>query len=215
MSIEFVSGNIEYLSSDSSFDPPASGTCSLWIYWTGALGRPMGFHDAFELRTGAGLIYNEFYKGGSGAPSTAVSGTTLYHLVFTWAFSAPNVTQEIYKNGALVTGPTVSTGTDPGSGTLEVGRSRGLNPISAIISDLRFYDRVLPLAEVQTIYAGRGVDPILDGLIHRFLFDEAAPGVALSGAGAILNEVDGGFTMTPTNTPTAAESPLAQIRRAG
>jgi hypothetical protein len=55
---------------------------------------------------------------------------------------------------------------------------------TGLIDDVRWYNRALSLAEIQTIHGGRGVDGIVDGLVNRMPLKELAPGAA-PGAGAV------------------------------
>lgn len=55
---------------------------------------------------------------------------------------------------------------------------------TGLIDDVRWYDRALSAAEIQTIYGVRGVDGIVDTLVNRMQLKEQAPG-ATPGAGAV------------------------------
>lgn len=218
MSVQFAIASNEYFSSTASYSPPVAGSLSMWMNMLTVANndRPLGSQDAFELRTDVSAIYNELYWASGGALSYSITANVMYHWVFTWDYNAGtgNVTHEIYRDGVSVAGPRTSANTMTTTvGTLHIGASRSTPTgfVDAIMHDVRFYHRVITAAEVAEIYACRGTDQIFDDLAHRFLFNEVAPGANFSVNS--INEIAGGFNLTPTNTPIGAESILAQIRR--
>ena len=80
------------------------------------------------------------------------------------------------------------------------------------LDDLRVYDRSLGMSEIDTIIGARGRDGIVDGLQSRWLFNDAAPGVA-SGAG-LVRDRSGATHLTPTLSPLFIPSELTFRRRA-
>ncbi len=65
---------------------------------------------------------------------------------------------------------------------------------------------------MQTIYAARGSDGIVDGLVSRWLLNEGAPGTNPSGTN-IIDVGGGGNTMTAVGTTTYSGSRLSFRRR--
>jgi len=83
------------------------------------------------------------------------------------------------------------------------------------IDDCRIYNRGLSAAEIQTIYAARGADGIVDGLVGEWRLNEQSPGTVASGAGSVKDQSNEGNHGTPTNgTPEYRESELHFRRRA-
>lgn len=80
---------------------------------------------------------------------------------------------------------------DPGTGQFMDG----------IIEDFRLYDRVLTLAEIQSIVAARGVDGIVEGLVQRYLLNEGPPGGIASGAGSVKDVSAAQRNIDPTASP--------------
>jgi hypothetical protein len=80
------------------------------------------------------------------------------------------------------------------------GTGAGDQGMSGLIEDGRLYSRILGPAEIKTIYTGEGKDGIVDGLLHRYPFNDQGPGVALTTtmnvAGA--ERLVGGPVGTPT-----------------
>lgn len=81
------------------------------------------------------------------------------------------------------------------------------------MDDVRIYDRALSVAEIETIFAAKGVDGIVDGMVARWLMNEDAPGVVASGADLHKDLGKNGIDGTPNNSPTFAESILRSRRR--
>jgi hypothetical protein len=177
--------------------------------------RPSGFDDAFEIRTSTSNIYNELFKGGGGALNTPISTGVLYHLIFTWDYDGSDVVNKIYKDGVLAAGPSTYGGTDPGTGTFKIGASRATATgfVSAEMQDYRFYNRALADADAETLYAARGTDVVLDGLLYWWLMNQGAPGTVVSGAGVVIDEMGNLNCSVGGGTPDWIVSDLAEIRR--
>jgi len=162
------------LESVSNFTPTNQGSVSFWASFdnVGAtVQRPIGSANTFEIREVNGLIYNELLGSGGTSIST-ISANTLYHIVCTWNYSV-TVAWQIYINGSLDNSGS-NTYNDPGSDLLSIGARTGATSqrFIGILDDVRIYNRVLTAGEVQTIYASRGIDNIVNGRIHRWLLDE-------------------------------------------
>lgn len=82
-----------------------------------------------------------------------------------------------------------------------------------IMEDVRIYARVLTPEEIQTIFVARGVDGIVDELVHRFILNEGSPGSLATAVGQIK---DSGFeqrNIDPNVTPTYASGVLRFRRK--
>lgn len=80
------------------------------------------------------------------------------------------------------------------------------------LADVRVYTRALTAAEMQTIYASRGTDGIVDGLLHRWPLDELELGAAATGTGTIKDVGPGKIDGDPVGSPTYVDSPLRTRR---
>jgi hypothetical protein len=69
------------------------------------------------------------------------------------------------------------------------------------IEGYRLYDRRLSDAEIQSIYASRGTDGIVDGLVQSWMLNENSPGVSAVGAGTIKDLSGAGRNIDPVNLP--------------
>lgn len=65
--------------------------------------------------------------------------------------------------------------------------------------DLRAYNRFLSDVECDILFAQRGQDDILEGLVHRFPLDEGAPGTAIGTGANLVKDV-----VSPVLTQQAA-----------
>ena len=86
------------------------------------------------------------------------------------------------------------------------------DPLIGKLDDCRFYNRIISLAEVQTIYTCRGHDNITYGLTNRWIMNEKNDGETASGTGAV-KDIIGNNNMTPVNSPIYADSVLNFRRR--
>ena len=83
-----------------------------------------------------------------------------------------------------------------------------------LIADTRIYSRTLAPAEVQTLHACAGVDGIIDGLFCHHLFQDEAPGTAVT-SGDIIDvsgTQQGSLSLIGTGF-TYAEGPFRSRRR--
>lgn len=151
---------------------------------------------------------------GSRIPTNQVNDGSRHHIVLTWNSSTGTCTT--YQNGVLIN----SGGTATGDVGLTFSRiasveDTGGTPryLDAVLEDVRVYNRILTLAEVQKIYRSRGGDGIVNGLVHRWMLDEGYPGESLSGSGASKDIGSGQNNGTPTNAPQGAESGVGVRRR--
>lgn len=200
-----------------SFTPPTIGSVCFWATPDDVTSqqRILGFVDAWEIKIRATSKWsNDLFAQGAlilESTASAVVGQ-LTHVVMTWNFST-NLLQ-IFLDGALDASNS-NANDDPGSGTLLLAHRTGSpadEHYDGDLEDIRIYDRELSLAEVQTIFAVRGVDGIVDGLLHRWLLNEQAPGAGASGAG-VIKDLTGARNGTPNSIPDYSISNLRFRRK--
>ncbi len=161
----------------------------------------------------------------TGGTTTTLSGggilpTNVWiHTAFTYhSAGAGGAGWIAYRNGVAILTDAGKSGTIDVDPTLDVWI--GGNPpftdrqFDGIISDARLYDRALSAAEMQTVHAVRGRDGIVDGLLHRYLLNEGAPGVAAVGAGLNKDSGPGGIDGTPVASPPFATDELHFLNQA-
>jgi len=105
----------------------------------------------------------------------------------------------------------------PSTASLQIGFRPGApitGYLSAYVEDVRIYNRVLSANEVSTIYACKGVDGIVHGLLHRWLLDEGSEFAVASGTGAVKDSGPGQLNMIPNNSPLYSGSQL-KFKRVG
>ena len=118
----------------------------------------------------------------------------------------------LYVSGVEVANFVTAQGAQIASGAgWRIGSNVGGSRLfDGLIDDARLYDRGLSPAEIQTIYTTGGPDGIVDGLLFRLTFQEAAPGAT------VVTPVDigpVGYTLTPINAPVYAQSFVRGARR--
>lgn len=131
----------------------------------------------------------------------------------------PNDKIIIYLNGV----ESIDQAVTFGSNTYVKGTSTDVDWIAAdtggsslwadcILEDVRFYRRVLSLAEIQSIYHSMGSDNIVNGLVGRWLMNEKPDGTAASGANSIKDISGNGNHGTPQNSPVYRATPIKLIK---
>lgn len=97
--------------------------------------------------------------------------------------------QKLYINGveevSATPGPGAITDNGFGEQRLIIGDDPDQSPWAGIADDIRVYDRELSAAEIATIFATRGTDGIVKGLVGRWIMNEGAPGTTASGANTV------------------------------
>ena len=193
-----LSGNNEYLAGGTYNRSSTDHTVSYWLRLDNASGvsRPFGATGAWEARTNGstGVLISDYLQSGTLGQVTLTVGT-YHHVAFVQKVSVPQ-TRLAYLDGVLVN--TVGSPSFAGaqSGTLRIGYSPGGGTDQSwfgAIDDVRIYNRVLTANEIQTIYALRGQDGILDNLQHQWPLNEGAEGAAVGTA----VDVVAGFNLTP------------------
>jgi hypothetical protein len=130
-----------------------------------------------------------------------------------WAFIAmtyDGVNKRIYFNAVqdaieAQTGNIIASALATRIASVNTGSPR--REWDGLLDDIRIYNRTLSLAELETMYALRGIDNIVSGLVNRWRMNEQAPGVAASGAGSI-KDLTGSFNGTPVASPVYREGIL-------
>jgi hypothetical protein len=120
-----------------------------------------------------------------------------------------NATGEIYYDAVLVAsgalsgtfGATQTANTNSQSASIGCRANSTQGP-NALIDDFRLYNRRLSQNEVSTIFAGRGKDSILEGLLHRYPLNDGAPPDAVASCVCIANAER--IVGTPLGSPTFA-----------
>src|SRR5690606_25749707 len=93
----------------------------------------------------------------------------------TWTFVAATITskavrayQDMVEIGTGSTTNIITVGDTVTIGAVQTGRNAYGRYFDGLIEDVRFYNRGLSQAEVQTIYHAKGKDMIQNGLIVRY-----------------------------------------------
>jgi len=136
---------------------------------------------------------------------------TLYHVVAVADFA--NGAFAIYVDGALVNTLPVAgwIGNCSATDSTSAYISRNIHAFDGPVDDVRCYARVLSAAEIATIYAARGRDRIVDGLVARWKLTEAEPTAVAAGAGSVRDSGPLGLHGTPANNPVYAEALVSAL----
>ena len=142
--------------------------------------RGTGFGDCLWLGINGGS-YNVFqtltFAGFSINAGTPVAGKW-QHIAYVFEGQGGS----LYLDGVLA-GSGSGSGTIPGTArplTIAANFDDASTPSSLLagsLEDVRIYNRVLGVNEIATIFAGRGKDGIVSGLLCRLGLNEQAPGV--------------------------------------
>lgn len=140
--------------------------------------------------------------------SGALTPTNWNHFVVT--YDGTNL--RFYVNGVLkdTKAGTASSGTGD---TLYLG-VLGATTYHAVgtLDDVRIYDRAFAQAEIDTLYASRGLTGDIYGLVAQWRMDEKHAGATQSGAGSI-KDLTATYNGTPNGSPTYAESVLRERKQ--
>ncbi len=172
--LEFVMANSQYLASVSSFTPPADATVCFWMRLKTVDNlRIMGNDDFWEIGLfDDGRLFNDLNQSGDNFSSVEILlANRWYHITCTRNSSD---VATIYINGAFDSTDLNASGS-PGSDILRIGHRTGATEeeyFNGLLEDMRIYNRVLSAAEIATIYAQRGSDNILYGLLNRWVMNE-------------------------------------------
>jgi len=123
---------------------------------------------------------------------STISINTWYHVVCTYESGDG----EVYVNGIFDVDGTVGTTTP--SQYLAIGNRTGATEgFKGILDDLRIYNRVLNAAEIATIFACRGSDGIVYGLLHRYMLNELPEDVTSSATEVVKDSGLSKYNATP------------------
>jgi len=182
--------------------------------WTFSCGLDVGYdHISFNHKFSSS---SAFWYG-----DDTISEDTWYHLAVTYNKGSTGNDPELYVDGVSQSvseniGP-VGTADDDSSYDAWLGSANvefdSSNVIDGTLSDIRMYNRILSAAEIQTIYNCMGHDTIVDGLVARWLMNEASPGTGASGSGVVKDCGPFGNHGTPNDSPLYRADRLSFRRR--
>jgi hypothetical protein len=197
----------EYAVTDATWTPPTTnGTVCFWFYYTqeNGINNWHFYHsDGTYCRMNGSAIEIALSRqaGKDVYYSLPFATNTMYHLASTYYDIGNKRGMDIWVNGTnVVSGDSANAGT-PGTATTAFSWDKGTNYFYGALMDFRWYSRVLSDDEIQAIYAMRGTDDILQGLLHRWPMTGGADGTSVTGTGAVRDWV-GELHATPANTPT-------------
>jgi hypothetical protein len=144
---------------------------------------------------------------------------TWTHIAASW--DSGSQTTKIYLNGILssstsVPGASIANMTG-GPYTiavdLNVGVSHPQQELIGTLEDLRAYNRLLSPAEINTIWATRGQDGIVNGMLLRYRMDELSSGITVTSASTLRDSSANGLVLTNlTGAPVYAVGQNAYTR---
>lgn len=224
MAILFVAASSQLVSMGSGSSALNAVTAATLMGWIKPASLPAGLTVVIGLSNGLaagssraklGFTGNQIKGNGRCLDADAnqtqlgtaalVSTGSWQHIAATFDYT--NKIIRLYYNGVLdVTSAAVTWGAAPTSATNSLGFNMGSQHgggsefFDGSIDDARVYNRLLSDNEIKTIFVSRGVDEIANGLQHRFLLSEGAPGVTATGSVIIdvavrkMNGTPGGTT---------------------
>jgi hypothetical protein len=220
-------GGAETLGSVSTFTPPTNMSVMFWINETSLallqqriFGSDNNYEARFTTDQPAGTIEGDFGGPDTIANITLITAGTWFHVAMAAIFGAGagSGDNRIYIDGVLDVSNTDATGGAPGAATLTIGNRTGVasgEGLRGTLDDFRIYNRILSDEEIATIYAARGHDAIVDGLVSRVFFNEGPSGGAPSGTGVVKDISGTKNNFTPTGSPLFSSSQLSRRRRVG
>ncbi len=229
MALDYPGTNSNYLHCGNPTNLQFTGAMTVMCWLTLNVGQDISIMTKFASPTRGFTLQTDqdvgpvsyllFYitSDGTSLFSSGYSTFTLndgqqYHVA---GIFRPSTAVEIWIDGQLNKSNTTGIPASQynASNNFTVGaRSDGTQVPDGTIEDARAYNRALSAEEMQTIYAARGSDGIVDGLVSRWLLNEGAPGTNPSGTN-IIDVGGGGNTMTAVGTTTYSGSRLSFRRR--
>ena len=174
-------------------------TVSIWVRVDSSTGtrRPFGNTGAWEMRAAGTTLTSDLLQSGTLGTATLTTGV-YHHLAIVQ--DVTNTDRFFYVDGVLVDSVLAATFTGAQNGVMNIGVAPGGagQGWNGALDDLRIYNRILPLDEIQTIHACRGQDGILDSLEHHWPMNEGAEGTTTTG---LIDTVAGLNCTTINNTP--------------
>jgi hypothetical protein len=150
--------------------------------------------------------------GGTFYNSGAVGGNAIWHHCVLLNYDdAGTYRFRMYQDGAAV-GTTAASGTATNAYDVLIGARRGTGNtgsgflFSGSLDDMRVYNRALYVSEIETIYAARGRDSIVFGLVGRWVMLDREPGVTASGTNQVKDWSDQQNHGTASGSPSFSES---------
>lgn len=171
-----IDGAFQFDGSNDFFETPTSSTefqltadysVSVWIYaetnqviWAGIVSRctPTGSDNHWTLQwddqSGTGKRLTVYHPGGANWRSSYTLANAMnawHHIVVTYRLSPARV--QLYVDGVFHSESTsLTTGPGSGNGKFRIGSDRTTYTWRGMIDDVRVYNRVLTLTDVQTLY---------------------------------------------------------------
>lgn len=161
-----------------------------WVNWyadTGdtQIGVWTGSIRAWRLSaaTGPTELRTRISTDGSNQLSTSAATATTNNAWHHQALLYDGTDNEYWLDGVLDATSVDSGGLFASSANLSIGgQEAGGNASDTEHADIRIYNRILSAEEMETIYAARGHDGIVDGLVFRALGREGAIAALVSAA---------------------------------
>jgi hypothetical protein len=208
MAIVFAGGQYFYVIDDAIFNTittavthmcwvtipqyPTSSNQGAFAFYGHSATSSNGYAWEMGVLPSPGLIVCETTTNSGLVDPTSASGISLNtwtHVAASW--DSGSQTTKIYINGALssstsVPGTTLST---PTSGPftvavdLNVGITHPQQELIGTLEDIRVYSRLLSAAEINTIWATRGRDGIVNNLVVSYRLDELSVGTTVTVSG--------------------------------
>lgn len=207
MAVTFSGSN--YLTTVGSVPAYDNVSFAFWINYASVTNAPiLGISNTYELTILTGTLRNQLHATTQGLATVSTFTAGVWTHIVATCNRVGNATA-IYWNGVLdASGATVNTTAT--AGTLAIG-TRGTGAgANATMEDVRMYNRVLSVAEIETIYACRGSDNIWNGLVGYWPLNEQASGVTLAIVGQVKDLTESGFNASPTGSPVYADSYLTR-----
>lgn len=224
--------DLDYVSlgqpSELSLDPTKDWSIACWVRTESntAYGTFVGKGD------GAGPRQAQLTYGSPGPPYQlqAIVGGTFYvtgvvgadglwhHCALVNYDDAGTQRFQMYQDGAIA-GSAQASGTNTQAVDVLIGARRNSGNTGAAfvmqgdLADVRIYNRILSLPEIQTMHSCRGHDEVLDGLAGRWLLKEKAPGLTATGTATVKDYSRYGNHGTPNDAPVYSVDPLTTKRR--
>ena len=127
--------------------------------------------------------------------SSLTADNTWYHVGVTYSGGASSQKVKMYFNGQLAAERTIAA--EASAGNLRLGAHKtnsgttNNNGWKGSISETRFYNRELTADEILTIYATKGKDSIINGMVCKYSYDESPMGTVVTTSDSVGANADG------------------------
>lgn len=181
--LDFVASSLQSLIAGTIETPPLNGTICFWFKnkSSGEAGYIFNQSTSHRINVLATNYLDVALLRKFNRPLTSTIAPTIgvwYHVACVYDTTVDSY-NAFYFNGVFDTSST-DTYQARADQWIYIGVQEASNFKTCELDDFRYYNRVLSDAEIETIYACRGTDGIVDGLIHRWPMDEKAPGVSVT-----------------------------------